>query len=391
VNLLDAVVVLAAIGAGYAGYRNGFTARALGWIGLVVGITVGALFVDDVANALQGSTPRTRLIASIAFLFLVAVLGQALGIALGSLLRRSLPGAGVMSTADRVGGAVAGVVAVLTVVWLLVPALANATGWPARAVRGSAIARAIDRYAPSPPSSLSALGQLVGDAPFPEVFDRLTSPDVGTPPTDGLAPEVAARVLPSVVRIEGRACDLIQQGSGFVAADDIVVTNAHVVGGEAASTVFTPDGRDLDAVVVAFDPNRDLAVLRVPGLALNPLDRGNGEVDSTGAVVGYPGGGPETVSPSSIAQRITAKGTNIYRTASTSREVFVLAAALEPGDSGGALVDASGRVVGSAFAVDPSSETTAYALTNDEVERVLGPVVASGASAGVDTGPCLVG
>jgi S1-C subfamily serine protease len=391
VNLLDAVVVLAAIGAGYAGFRYGFSARALGWLGLLVGITVGALLVDDVANALQGSTPRTRLIASIAFLFLVAVLGQALGIALGSALRRSLPDRGLLTAADRVAGATAGVLAVLAVVWLLVPAFASATGWPARAVRGSAIARAVDRYAPAPPSSLAALGRLVGEAPFPEVFDRLTSPDVGTPPVEGLSPDVAARVLPSVVRIEGRACDLIQQGSGFVAAADLVVTNAHVVGGESATEVFTPDGRRLDAVVVAFDPDRDLAVLRVPRLDLAALERAEGDVDSEGAVVGYPGGGPETVSPARLAQRITAKGTNIYRSASTSRDVFVLAAQLEPGDSGGALVDAAGRVVGSAFAVDPSSETTAYALTNDEVERVLDPVLVSGTSAGVDTGPCLVG
>ncbi len=390
-NLFDVAVILIAGGAGYLGYRYGFTARALGWLGLVAGITIGALFVDDVARALQGSTPRTRLLGALAFLFLVTIIGQSLGVALGSLLRRYLPARGLLSTADRVVGALVGVFAVLFVVWLLVPAFASASGWPARAVRGSAIARAVDRFAPSPPGSLSALGRLVGDAPFPEVFDRLTSPDVGDPPNTALAPEVAARVLPSVVRVEGQACDLIQQGSGFVAAPDIVVTNAHVVGGEPATEVFTPDGRRLDARVVAFDADRDLAVLRVPGLDLAPLDRGDAEVDATGAVIGYPGGGPETVSPARIAQRITAKGTNIYRTASSSREVFVLAAELDPGDSGGALVDQAGRVVGSAFAVDPSSETTAYALTNDEVRRVLDPVLSSGASSPVDTGPCLVG
>jgi S1-C subfamily serine protease len=69
----------------------------------------------------------------------------------------------------------------------------------------------------------------------------------------------------------------------------------------------------------------------------------------------------------------------------------VLASRLIPGDSGGALVDDRGRVVGMAFAVDPSDESTAYALTRDEVEAVLGPVVKAGATAGVSTGPCLVG
>jgi S1-C subfamily serine protease len=391
VNLLDLVVLLVAIGAATAGYRYGFTRRALSWLGLVAGITVGVVFVDDIANALQGSTPRTRLIGALAFLFLATVVGQAVGIAAGTVLRHRLPERGVLSPADRIAGGIAGVVAVLIVVWLLIPAFSNAPGWPARAVRGSAIVRAVDRWAPQPPGSLATLGRLVGDAPFPEVFDRLTSPDVGPAPTKVLAPDVAARVLPAVVRVEGQACDLIQQGSGFVAGDDIVVTNAHVVAGEDATEVFTPDGRHRDAVVVGFDANRDLAVLRVPDLAIGPLELADGEVDTTGAVVGYPGGGPQTESPARIAQEISAKGTDIYRSAQTLRDVFVLASHLAPGDSGGPLFDERGRVVGIAFAVDPSSSTTAYALTRDEIDDALAPVLTAGARGAVDTGPCLVG
>jgi S1-C subfamily serine protease len=391
VNLLDLLVLLVAIGAAAAGYRYGFTRRALGWLGLVLGIAVGVFFVDDVANALQGSTPRTRLIGSLAFLFLLTIIGQTLGIAAGAVLRRHLPARGVLSPVDRAAGAFAGVVAVLAVVWLLIPAFASAPGWPAQSVRGSVIVRAVDRWAPHPPGSLATLGRLVGDAPFPEVFDRLTSPDAGPPPTGPLPPDVSARVLPAVVRVEGQACDQIQQGSGFVGAADVVVTNAHVVAGEHATEVFTPDGRRLDAVVVGFDGDRDLAVLHVPGLGIAPLPRAGGEVDENGAVIGYPEGGPETESPARIAQDITAKGTNIYRNAETRRDVFVLAARLEPGDSGGPLLDARGRVVGIAFAVDPSSSTTAYALTRPEIEAGLASVLAAGATAAVDTGPCLVG
>ena len=170
-----------------------------------------------------------------------------------------------------------------------------------------------------------------------------------------------------------------------------MVTNAHVVAGESSTTVRTPDGRDLDAVVVGFDPNRDVAVLRVDRLRLAPLQQTDAEVDTTGAVVGYPGGGDETQSPARIVQQIIARGTNIYRTGPARREVFVLAADLDPGDSGGALVDLSGRVVGLAFAVDPSDSTTAYALTRAEVDEAVDPVLAGGASARAGTGPCLVG
>jgi S1-C subfamily serine protease len=194
----------------------------------------------------------------------------------------------------------------------------------------------------------------------------------------------------SVVRVEGRACDQIQQGSGFVAAEDLVVTNAHVVGGERDTTVFTPDGRSLDATVIAFDPNRDVAVLEVDGLQLSSLALGDGQVDGLGSVFGYPRGGPLHESPARIAQRIVAKGTDIYRTGTTRRDVFVLATSLAPGDSGGPLVNDGGRVVGIAFAIDPGESNTAFALTRQEVREVLTPVL-DGRVSRVDTGPCLVG
>ena len=150
VNLLDLFLVAVLLLAAYSGYRFGFAARALSWVGLALGLVVGAEFVDSVARTLHGSTPQTRLIASLAFLLVVAVAGQAVGFAIGSVLHRHLPRVGGFRTADRLAGAVAGIVGVLVVVWLLIPGLANAPGWPARAVRGSAIVREIDTVAPSP-------------------------------------------------------------------------------------------------------------------------------------------------------------------------------------------------------------------------------------------------
>ena len=75
-NLLDGIVIAAALVAGYTGYRCGLAARALSWAGLAVGILVGVEFVNDVARALHGSTPRTRLLACLAFLLLLAIVGQ---------------------------------------------------------------------------------------------------------------------------------------------------------------------------------------------------------------------------------------------------------------------------------------------------------------------------
>jgi S1-C subfamily serine protease len=391
VNFLDVVVLAVAAGAGWIGYRMGFVRRVLSWGGLALGIVLAVVFVPDVADALRGSPPRTRLLASLAFVIVVATVAQAVGAALGSALHARMRGpvGSALHQGDRVAGAVVGVAGVLVVMWLLIPALASSPGWTARAVRDSAVARAIDRLAPDPPSESETLGRLVGDQSFPEVFDTLSSPDAGTPPADGIPAEAAARVTKSTVLVEGQACARIQEGSGFVAGDNLVVTNAHVVAGENRTHVVTSDGRRLDTTVVAFDPNRDLAVLRVPGLALPALTEADGHVDDRGALFGHPGGGPLRQSPVKIAEQIVARGTDITRSTPTEREVFVLAAVTAPGDSGGPIVDADGRVIGVMFAYDISRESTAYALTRGELDAVLGPVLAGAAPASVGTGDCL--
>jgi S1-C subfamily serine protease len=387
VNVVDAVVVLAAAGAAYTGWRHGFVERALSWIGLTVGIAVGALFVDDLVLEMRDETAHARLFSALVFLALIALAGQMLGYLAGRAANRWLPKRVTSSSADRMVGAAAGVIAVLVAVWLLIPAFAATSGWPARAARGSAIVRAVDEYGPAPPGSLSALGQLVEDAPFPEVFEDLTSPDAGPAPTGGLAADVYQRVAPSIVKVESPVCDRIQEGSGYVVAPERVVTNAHVVAGASETSVLTPDGRSHAATIIGFDPSRDVSLLRVPGLSRTPLTRDVGAVDETGSVIGYPGGGPQTESPARIAEEIDARGTDIYRDDETTRRVYVLAAVLHRGDSGAPLLDQAGDVIGLAFAVDPSDDGTAYALTNQEV----GAALATFDEAPDDPGPCILG
>jgi S1-C subfamily serine protease len=390
VNFLDLVVLAVAAGAGWVGYRMGFVRRATSWAFLGVGIVVGVLLVPDVADALRGSPPRTRLLASLAFVVVVAAVAQAVGAAIGASLSGRLGRrAGALRQGDRVAGAALGVAGVLVLMWLLIPALANSPGWTARAVRDSAVARLIDRVAPAPPSESETLGRLVGDQTFPEVFDTLASPDAGAPPADGIPAEAAARVTRSTLLVEGQACDRIQEGTGFVAGPNLVVTNAHVVAGERSTRLTTSDGRRLDGTVVAFDPNRDLAIVRVPGLGLPALALGEGHIDDRGALFGHPGGGALRQAPVRIAEEIVAKGTDITRSNPTERDVFVLAAVTAPGDSGGPIVGTDGRVVGVMFAYDISRQSTAYALTRSELDAVLGPVLANRPTAPVGTGGCL--
>ncbi|HMF84474.1 MAG TPA: MarP family serine protease [Acidimicrobiia bacterium] len=390
-NVLDLVVVAAMIAAGYFGYRLGFVARVISWAGLALGVVLAVALVDDVMSFLGSQASQTKLFVALLFFLALATLGQGLGYAAGFALRRRLPSTQAVHQGDRIGGAVVGLLGVLVAVWLLAPALTSAQGWPSRAARDSQVVRAINRYAPDPPPPAQRLGRAVAEGPFPEVFSHLNGPGgVGTPPTRALAPEVAARVASSVLKIEGEACDQIQAGSGFVVGADLVVTNAHVVAGEPRTEVQTNDGRQLSATVVAFDPARDLSVLRVRNLRLFALPFADGGVGTSGAVFGHPGGGPLRIAPARIAETVNAAGTDIYRTGRTTRRVHVLAADLAPGDSGGPLVDQQGRMVGVAFAVDPGQDSTAYALTRSEVDSVLAPVL-NNRPAPADTGPCLVG
>jgi S1-C subfamily serine protease len=187
------------------------------------------------------------------------------------------------------------------------------------------------------------------------------------------------------VRVEGEACGRIQEGSGWVVGPGVVVTNAHVVAGEDDTVVIPEGGDEEDATVVAFDPSRDLAVLAVPGLDAPPLSLSDPEQGDIGAVLGHPGGGPLEVSPFEVVDQVEAQGRDLYDERTTLRSVLVLAAELAPGDSGGALVDPTGSVIGVAFAIAPDRSGTAYALDPQEVRAVLDE--ASGAE--VSTGPCI--
>jgi S1-C subfamily serine protease len=387
-NVLDFVILAGIVFAGVCGYRLGFVARALSWAGLAAALVVAIRLIPDLMTALAAATPRGRLLAVLAFVIGLGLLGQALGLAVGALAHARLSSANAVQRGDRIAGAAVGALGSLIFLWLLLPALASAPGWPARAAQGSTIASTIENVAPDPPPALLKLGRMVADEAGPQVFSPSDSPgDVGTPPVVNLAPAVDARVRAAVVRVEGQACDQIQDGTGFAIARDLVVTNAHVVAGEDQTSVFLPNGDKLAARVVRFDPRRDLAVLRVDGLGLAPLPLGNGEAGTIGAVYGHPGGGPLRPTPARIAEQIDARGTDIYRTTPTRRAVFVLASQLAPGDSGAPLVDQSGRVVGVAFAIDPGNDATAYALTNDEVRPVLTGI----GNDEVETGSCLVG
>ena len=385
-NQLDILLVILIVTGVVGGYRLGFLARATSWIGLIIGLLVASYFLPDIVRSLQSYQPSSRfLIASGVFLG-AAFLGQALGLVLGANLHRALPLRGPLRQIDRGAGAAAGIAGVLITIWLLTPAMADVPGWPARQARSSRVAKAVSDIFPQPPDTLGALRRLVGDDNFPHVFGRFqAAPDTGPAPVDsGLALITVNRVISSTVKVEGIACGRQQDGTGFTVAPGVIVTNAHVVAGETETEVIFGNDR-ATATVTSFDPDRDLALLRVPGLRLQPLPIASADVGTQGAVFGHPRGQDKVaVSPAVVRQHVEAVGRDLYDSHTTRRQVFILAADLEPGDSGGPLVDTSGRVVGVAFAIAPDRPGTAYALTDVELRAAIAQPNGRGA-----TGPCL--
>lgn len=385
-NSLDLLVLAAGVGAAFGGYRLGLLARVTSWIGMAAGTVVGALILPPVLRTVEDASDAQLLFITMGVLLGMAFIGQALGLFVGARAHVALPGASVRS-ADRGAGAVAGAAGVLVGLWLLLPLMADVPGWFAVQARTSVVARWVDQTFPPAPDTMATLSRLVGGDQFPSVFDGLhAAPDLGPPPSvTGIPQSVVDAIVPSTIKVEGVACRRIQEGSGFVAGTDLVVTNAHVVAGETETVVQRSDGTDVRATVVAFDPRRDLAILHAPGLNRQPLPIVDVEQGSTGAVFGHPGGGPLRAAPFQVGRTTTATGRDIYDRERTERKILILASSLAPGDSGGGLVDAQGRIVGVAFAIAPDQPGVAYAL---DVEELL-PMLAGDLSREVDTGPCL--
>ena len=387
-NLLDLIIVAAMAAAAAGGWRLGFLARVVSWVGLALGLILAARFLPAALRTFEGPDPTSKLLIAGVVLLGGGFIGQGLGLLVGSSLRRFVP-MGPLQIVDSAVGAVVGALGVVVSVWILLPAIADVPGSVSSQARNSAVARYIDGL-PSPPDTLQALRRVVGETNFPKVFEALRpAPDTGPPPeSTGIPVPVLEQVKQSTVKVAGVACSRSQEGSGFTVATDLVVTNAHVVAGHrpGRTEVLKPDGERLDATIVTFDPARDLALLRVPGLGQDPLPVGDGNVGDLGAVFGHPNGQDQLrIAPAAIRQQVEAVGRDLYDTRSTRREVFILAAALQPGDSGAALVNQAGAVVGVAFAIAPDKGGTAYAVTSDELRTFLD----APRSAAASSGPCL--
>jgi S1-C subfamily serine protease len=379
VTVLDWAIVAFTVAFAMWGYRQGLVVGVLTLLGFAGGALAGGRIAPLLLSE-GSSSPYAPLFAALGALLAGALVAITLeSLALG--LRERLIRGQALHVADGAGGAalIAAVALGLTWVFGAVALHAPGTAQLRSDVQRSLILRRLNDLLPPSGPVLNALDRV---DPAPSIAGP--APPVSRPdPAIAADPDVreASR---SVVRVLGTACGLGIEGSGWVAAAGLVVTNAHVVAGEDDTSVTTLDGASLEATPVHYDPGNDLALLRIDAV-LPPLEiaaeprRGSG-----GAVLGYPENGPYAASAARLGEVKTVISEDAYGNGPIRRSIAFLRGRVRSGNSGGPLVDSRGRAMATVFASTTSGPPGGFAIPNDIVSSALDRATTTP----VDTGPC---
>jgi uncharacterized membrane protein required for colicin V production len=341
VDLLIVVLLLAAVAWGYRQGLSGYAIALIGFgIGAVIGSRVAPLILDQ--GYKDPFAPVIALPGALLFGAVFAAAFERFGIGLQRRIRR-------WGRIQQFAGALLAACLGLVAVWIL-GALASRAHSLRKDVRASRIVEKLDAVLPAP-----------GPLLHPEnshVDDRLRvvsgpSPNIG--PIDPLVtrdPQLRAAAASSV-KIYGDGCGGGRTGSGWVARDGIVVTNAHVV----------RDTRDLwtqvkgkgglnDGTVIWFDPVNDVALIQSPGVRGVPALRlgRDPKGDTYAAVVGYPGGGRLRITPARTGAATRDPAIRVDGEPVKNELVPLRAPTVKPGSSGSPIVDRHGRVRSMVFA-----------------------------------------
>jgi S1-C subfamily serine protease len=389
VTQLDWIIVVFAALLAIFGFRRGFIVAVLSFGGFALGAFLGTRLGPLLLSGGSSSqyAPAFGLIGALLAGAILATGFEGIGLRIRRVL--VLPGLGLV---DGLLGALLSAALGLAIAWILAAVILQATPTPQlRAdIQRSEILRELNRLLP--PSG-PVLGVLASLDPLPQVTGPLPS---AAPPSPLIAHDPGVRAAArSVVRVLGTACGLEIEGSGWVAEPGVVVTNAHVVAGEQDTTVEV-EGREpaLSAYAIAFNPNVDIAILRVPGLSLPSLTLvNNPPAGSAGAILGYPEDGPFAALPGRIGATQSIVTDNAYGQGPVSRLLTPLRGLVRPGNSGGPVVGSEGRVLTTVFASTTSSGPLGgYGVANATVTQMLAPLRAqAGAGQMVGTGECSPG
>lgn len=396
-NVLDVLLLFAAVWFAVVGYRQGFIVGVLSVVGFLGGGLIAVMLLPPLWRELGGdSSPGTLgAVLAVVLVIVCASVGQAFTTHLGSKLRVYVTWDPARAL-DATGGALVNVVAMLLVAWLIGSALAT-TSLPTvgREVRSSSVLHGVSQAMPTRADTWFAeFSSVLAQNGFPQVFSPFArEPITSVPKPDPRLgdSEVVERAKSSIVKVTGTAmsCSKSLEGTGFVFSPRRVMTNAHVVGGVREPVVQVGgEGRHYDAEVVLYDWKRDVAVLDVPELKAPSLEFSAGAaITGDGAIIaGFPESGGFDARSARVRGRVQANGPDIYHRGTVRRDVYSLRGPVRQGNSGGPLLTPEGKVYGVIFAKSLEDRETGYALTNDEVRETI--TRGRAAEDGVDSQEC---
>jgi S1-C subfamily serine protease len=259
-------------------------------------------------------------------------------------------------------------------------------------VRESKVLREVDAVLPGEATqALQSFNNVVGTTFFPRYLEPFAPErivEVGPGPKQILRDPDVLAAQRAVLKVRGaNSCGNGVEGTGFLYADDRLMTNAHVVAGVADPEVEI-GGSTVSATVVVYDPDLDLAVLALDDGGAAPLSFDETVAERDGvAVAGYPQDGPYDVQPGRVRAEQRLRSPDIYGDGTVIREVLSLRSLVRPGNSGGPVLSEAGDVVGVVFAASVTDEDTGYALTADQVARSA--ALGVGSDRQVSTGSCV--
>lgn len=382
-TIVDIVVVLLVLAAAASGFRQGLITALFTLVTAVAGAVVAIQLAPYLMEKVDDPTAKIAL--GIACVVVGVGIGEVAGSTVGKAISQRISWRPAQAV-DRTLGLFGYAVAVLVVIWLIAVPLASVPyPWLSSAIRGSAVLARVDQLMPAQAQDVSTkLREVFNDSGFPAILDPLApTPNTSVDPPDPAAAEnrsvAAAGNSILKVRSVAQSCARRMEGTGFVIGPGKVMTNAHVVAGSDRAAVEV-DGATLDASVVLYDSERDLAVLDVPDLRVAALkfSAAPAAAGSSAIVAGFPLDGPYTLTPARIRASIPLRGPNIYSSSTVTREVYTLRAQVRPGNSGGPLLAPDGTVLGVIFGAAIDETDVGFALTADEVA----PVVQAGLSDG---------
>jgi S1-C subfamily serine protease len=378
-SIVDIIIIGFAFVFALVGFARGFVVGALSLAGFVAGAYLGTRFGPQLLE--DGNRSPYAPLFGLFGVIIGGTLASTLAEGVAGRLRPGIRASPLGAIDGLLGGALA-ITLALAFAWVVGVVIVQTPGVGdlRQTVQRSTILERLNDALPSD-TLLKALARF---DPFP----RIDGPevDVGEPQSKAARDPDVQRAGDSVVKILVNACGRRVSGSGWVAGDGVVVTNAHVVAGEDATVVqVRRGGKRLDATPIAFDSRNDVAVLRVPGLSATPLRFAREvKVSEPGAVAGYPLSGPFQIRAARIGQTRNVVSQDAYGRGPVRRKITAFRGRVEPGNSGGPIVDLAGRVSGTVFAEAIGGKTQGgYAVPNDIVRDVLGS-----AGGPVKTGPC---